>query len=111
MKKALIGLAVLPFLAGIASAAQPTLLSDAQMDKVTAGQDGADDEADSGSTAIALGDFDAKTATFTNTLASKVPMNASVAEAAAEAEAASAITSSFAAVGSNSAAAIVEPSS
>jgi hypothetical protein len=33
----LIGLSVFPLLAGIATAAQPTLLSDTQMDKVTAG--------------------------------------------------------------------------
>ena len=39
MKKLLVGLAVLPLLAGVASAAQPMSLSDAQMDKVTAGQD------------------------------------------------------------------------
>ena len=34
----LIGLSVLPFLAGVATAAQPTLLSNMQMDNVTAGQ-------------------------------------------------------------------------
>jgi hypothetical protein len=37
MKKLLVGLAAVPFLAGIAMAGQPTPLSDAQMDKVTAG--------------------------------------------------------------------------
>ncbi len=37
MKKALMGLAVLPFLAGVAVAGQP--LSDQQMDRVTAGFD------------------------------------------------------------------------
>ena len=37
MKKLLVGLAALPFLAGVAMADQPTLLSDAQMDTVTAG--------------------------------------------------------------------------
>lgn len=37
MKKVLIGLATLPILAGVAMAGQPTPLSDAQMDKVTAG--------------------------------------------------------------------------
>jgi hypothetical protein len=37
MKKLLIGFAALPFLAGVAMAGQPTALSDAQMDKVTAG--------------------------------------------------------------------------
>jgi hypothetical protein len=38
MRKFLIGLAVLPFLAGVASAAQP--LSDAQLEKITAGDSG-----------------------------------------------------------------------
>jgi hypothetical protein len=38
MKKFLFGLAALPFLAGVAMAGQPTPLSDAQMDKVSAGQ-------------------------------------------------------------------------
>jgi hypothetical protein len=38
MKKLLIGLATLPFLAGVAMAGQPMSLNDAQMDKVTAGQ-------------------------------------------------------------------------
>ena len=33
----LIGLSILPLLAGVATAAPPTLLSDTQMDKVTAG--------------------------------------------------------------------------
>ena len=37
MKKLLIGLAAVPFLAGVAMAGQPPPLSDAQMDKVTAG--------------------------------------------------------------------------
>jgi hypothetical protein len=37
MKKLLVGLAALPFLAGIAMADQPMPLSDAQMDTVTAG--------------------------------------------------------------------------
>jgi len=37
MKKLLIGLAALPFLAGVASADEPTLLNNAQMDRVTAG--------------------------------------------------------------------------
>jgi hypothetical protein len=39
MKKLLIGLATLPFLAGVALAGQPTPLADNQMDKVTAGFD------------------------------------------------------------------------
>jgi alpha/beta superfamily hydrolase len=38
MKKLLIGLAVVPFLAGVAMAGQPKPLTDAQMDKVSAGQ-------------------------------------------------------------------------
>ena len=37
MKKLLIGLGALPFLAGVALADEPTLLSNAQMDRVTAG--------------------------------------------------------------------------
>jgi len=37
MKKTLMGMAILPFLAGIAPAGQP--LTDKQMDKVTAGHD------------------------------------------------------------------------
>jgi hypothetical protein len=37
MNKGLIGLAALPFLANVASAGQPTLLSDVQIDRVTAG--------------------------------------------------------------------------
>jgi len=38
MRKLLIGLAALPFLAGLAMAGQPKPLTDTQMDKVTAGQ-------------------------------------------------------------------------
>jgi hypothetical protein len=37
MKKLLLGLAALPFIASVAMAGQPTRLSDNQMDKVTAG--------------------------------------------------------------------------
>src|SRR5947199_9045012 len=37
MKKLLIGFAALPFIAGVAMAGQPMPLSEAQMDKVTAG--------------------------------------------------------------------------
>jgi hypothetical protein len=37
MKKLLLGLATLPFLAGVAMAGQPAPLSDLQMDQVTAG--------------------------------------------------------------------------
>lgn len=37
MKVLVVGLAALPFLAGVASAGQPTVLYDAQMDKITAG--------------------------------------------------------------------------
>jgi len=39
MRKLLYGVAVLPFLAGVALAEQPIQLSDKQMDKVTAGFD------------------------------------------------------------------------
>jgi hypothetical protein len=39
MKRLLLGLAVLPFIAGISLAAQPVPLSDQQMDTVTAGFD------------------------------------------------------------------------
>ena len=39
MKKLLIGLAVLPFLAGVSLAGQPQALTDQQMDKVSAGFD------------------------------------------------------------------------
>jgi hypothetical protein len=39
MKKLLIGLAVLPFLAGVSLAGQPQALTDQQMDKVAAGFD------------------------------------------------------------------------
>ena len=39
MKRLLLGLAVLPFLAGVSLAAQPVPLSDQQMDTVTAGFD------------------------------------------------------------------------
>lgn len=39
MKRILAGLAVLPFLAGVALAGQPVPLSDQQMDKVSAGFD------------------------------------------------------------------------
>jgi len=39
MKKLLLGLAVLPFLAGMSLAGQPQALTDQQMDKVAAGFD------------------------------------------------------------------------
>jgi len=39
MKKFVIGLAVLPFLAGVSLAGQPQALTDQQMDKVSAGFD------------------------------------------------------------------------
>jgi hypothetical protein len=38
MKKLLVGVAAVPFLASVAMAGQPVSLSDTQMDKVTAGQ-------------------------------------------------------------------------
>jgi hypothetical protein len=37
MKKLLVGLAALPFLASVALAGQPTVLSDSELDRVTAG--------------------------------------------------------------------------
>lgn len=39
MNKSLVGLAALPFMAGVAFAAQPVALNDKQMDAVTAGFD------------------------------------------------------------------------
>lgn len=39
MKRLLLGLAVLPFLAGVSMAGSPTALTDKQMDKVVAGFD------------------------------------------------------------------------
>ncbi len=39
MKKLLLGVAILPFLAGITMAQEPTKLTGVQMDKVTAGWD------------------------------------------------------------------------
>jgi len=39
MKRLILGLAVLPFLAGISMAGTPTVLTDKQMDQVTAGFD------------------------------------------------------------------------
>jgi hypothetical protein len=39
MNKTLMAMAILPFLAGVALAAQPVPLNDTQMDKVTAGHD------------------------------------------------------------------------
>ena len=39
MKRFLIGLAALPFMAGVSLAAQPVPLNDTQMDRVTAGFD------------------------------------------------------------------------
>jgi hypothetical protein len=41
MKKLFIGLAAVPFLAGVAMAGQPTPLSDSAMDQVTAGAENA----------------------------------------------------------------------
>lgn len=49
-------------LAGAANAAQPTLLSDTQMDRVTAGA-----ASTANAAALALGDFDATTLTQTST--------------------------------------------
>jgi hypothetical protein len=105
MKRLLVGIAALPFLAGVASAAQPMPLSDAQMDKVTAGDDGADFVVVGNAGSLAFGNFAADSATYTNTLADKGP-DAGVAEAAAKANAASALTASFVVVGSNAAAVV-----
>ena len=53
MKKLLLGLAVLPFLAGVSLAGQPQPLSDQQMDKVSAGFDFAEiDINNAGATAV-----------------------------------------------------------
>jgi hypothetical protein len=109
MKKVLVGLAVLPFLTGVALAAQPIPLSDAQMDKVTAGQGDGSIAVFTGAGAVVLGNLDAKSATVTNTLASKEPScstcdlgnNTGFGLAAAEASGASAITASFVKAGSN----------
>ena len=73
MKKVLIGLAVLPFLTGVALAAQPIPLSDAQMDKVTAGQGDGSIAVFTGAVTLVLGNLDAQSATVTNALASKEP--------------------------------------
>jgi hypothetical protein len=101
VKRLIIGFAVLPFLTGIASAAQPVLLSDAQMDKVTAGENSAIIIGDAGGISLAIGNIAALSATITSTLTSQAPHDIGVAESAAKANAASAITASFVVVGSN----------
>ena len=108
MKKLLVSLAALTVWSTVGLAGQPILLSDAQMDKATAGQDGTD-IAIVNTGAIAIGNFGSRTATIAATLTSKTPSdsgvaNTAVAQAAAQAVAASAITASFVVSGSNAAA-------
>ncbi|MBV9199702.1 MAG: hypothetical protein JO320_22000 [Alphaproteobacteria bacterium] len=87
-------------LASAANAGQP--LTDGQMDGVTAGL-GNNLVAVANTAAIALGNFDATTATISNTLTDQ-GLGASVAQSAAAATGISAITASFIVVGSNAAA-------
>lgn len=83
-------------LASAANAGQP--LSDNQMDAVTAG---AGWFATAQTAAVALGNFDAITFTASNTYTSQVE-NVAVSEGYATGEAASAVTTSILAVGSQS---------
>jgi hypothetical protein len=92
----LAGVALLA-LASAANAAQP--LTDSQMDHVTAGL-GNNLIAIANATAVALGNFDSETATITATVTDQ-SLGSSVAESAASAVGASAITASFLKVGSN----------
>ncbi|HEY2531202.1 MAG TPA: hypothetical protein VGJ20_25255 [Xanthobacteraceae bacterium] len=57
MKRLLLGLAVLPFLAGISMAGSPTVLTDKQMDKVTAGFDFAELDVTNTSTTVVMVDL------------------------------------------------------
>jgi len=84
-------------LASAANAAQP--LTDTQMDHVTAGL-GNNLIAIANAAAVALGNFDSETATITATVTDQ-SLGSSVAESAASAVGASAITASFLKVGSN----------
>jgi hypothetical protein len=101
----LVGASLLAF-AGVGNAAQP--LADGQLDSVTAGANWA---VNATSTAVAVGNFDATTATFTNTYASQkdatLGFGAAIGQSYATGDAASAVTASILAVGSNSAAACV----
>jgi len=92
----LAGVALLA-LASAANAAQP--LTDSQMDHVTAGL-GNNLISIANAAAVALGNFDSETATITATVTDQ-GLGASVAESAASAVGASAITASFLKVGSN----------
>lgn len=96
----LAGVALLA-LASAANAGQ--LLSDKQMDGVTAGL-GNNLVTLANAAAIALGNFDATTATITSTLTDQ-GLGSSVAQSAAAATGISAVTASFIVVGSNAAAA------
>jgi hypothetical protein len=80
------------------------LLTDKQMDGVVAGFGNWNAVANAGS--VALGNFDSVTFTATNTFTSQVE-NVAVAQSTATGQAASAITFSIVAVGSNAAAACV----
>jgi hypothetical protein len=88
-------------LAGAANAGQP--LTDSQMDRVTAGVTWL---ASAAAPAAAFGNFDANTLVAVNTFTSQVE-GVAVSQAAANAEAASAVTQSILAVGSQSAAACI----
>jgi hypothetical protein len=92
----LAGVALLA-LASAANAGQP--LSDRQMDGVTAGL-GNNLIALANSAAVAIGNFSSETATLTATVTDQ-GLGSSVAESAASAVGASAITASFLKVGSN----------
>jgi hypothetical protein len=96
----LAGVALLA-LASAANAAQP--LSDGQMDGVTAGL-GNGLVALANAAAVSIGNFTSETATLTATVTDQ-GLGSSVAESAATAVGASAITASFLKVGSNAQAA------
>ena len=93
----LVGASLLLF-AGATNAAQP--LTDSQMDAVSAGYGNWNALGNAG--AVALGNFDSITFTATSTFTSQVE-NVAVAQSTAAAQAASAITYSIVAVGSNAA--------
>lgn len=92
----LAGVALLA-LASAANAAQP--LTNAQMDRVTAGL-GNNLIAIANAAAFALGNFDSESATITATVTDQ-GLGSSIAESASSAVGASAITASFLKVGSN----------
>ena len=70
MNKLLIGLATVPLMSSVAFAAQP--LNDKQMDAVTAGL-GNNLIAVANASAVAIGNLDSETATFTVTVADQGP--------------------------------------